>query len=217
MTRGERGEIRWLNCSLTIRPSLKRTLSNPAKVAKGGGGWIKRWKKRALKPPLSERERGRGPCYWGPDMAKGAESSLQSCTVLLCTIKWHGGQGWDNGFLSPRRRPAAPEESSFSAHMVVAASQDAPLAAAACSASGHTTSTVSLLCDRCSMRESSRVSPVTLQWHTRIQGSTQEIKERKYFWMEWNPNFVGFRVTKTPTANAPTGPKKPEPELAPWR
>lgn len=96
-------------------------------------------------------------------MAKGAESSLQSCTVLFCTIKWHGGQGWDNGLLSPRRRPAAPEESSFSAHMVVAASQDAPLTAAACSASGHTTSTVSLLCDRCSMRESSRVSPVTLQ------------------------------------------------------
>lgn len=43
---------------------------------------------------------------------------------------------------------------------------------------------LSLLCDRGSMRESSRVSPVTLQWHTRIQGSTQEIKERKYFWME---------------------------------
>lgn len=70
-------------------------------------------------------------------MAKGAESSLQSCTVLFCTIKWHGGQGWDNGLLSQRRRPAAPEESSFSAHMVVAASQDAPLTAAACSASGH--------------------------------------------------------------------------------
>lgn len=107
----KRGEIRWLNCSLTIRPSLKRTLSNPAKVAKGGGDTRKGWKNRALKPPLRERERGRGPCYWGPDGAKGAESSLQSCTVLFCTIKWHGGQGRDNGLLSPRSRPAAPEES----------------------------------------------------------------------------------------------------------
>ena len=143
MTRGERGEIRWLNCFMTIRPSLKRTLSNPAKVAKGGGSRRKGWKKRALKPLLSERERGRGPCYWGPDRAKGAESSLQSCTVLFCTIKWHGGQGRDNGLLSLRRRPAAPEESSLSAHMVAAASQDAPHAVAACSASGHKRYTVS--------------------------------------------------------------------------
>lgn len=76
-------------------------------------------------------------------MAKGAESSLQSCTVLFCTIKWHGGQPWDNGLLSLKRRPAAPEESSLSAHMAAAASRDAPLAAAACSASGHTRSAVS--------------------------------------------------------------------------
>lgn len=189
----ERGEIRWLNCSLTIRPSLKRTLSNQAKVAKGGGSWRKGWKKRALKHPLSKWERGRGPCYWGPDRAKGAQNSLQSCTVLFCSIKWHGGQGWDNGLLSQRRRPAAPEESSFSAHMVVAPSQDAPLTAAACSASGHIRS---LLSDHCSVREGNGVSLVTLWWYSRIQGSTQEIKERKYFWMEWNPNFVGFRVTE---------------------
>lgn len=77
-------------------------------------------------------------------MAKGAESGLQSCTALFCAIKWHGGQPWDNRLLSPMRRPAAPEESFFSAHMVAAASQDAPLAAAACSASGHTRSAVSV-------------------------------------------------------------------------
>lgn len=119
-------------------------------------------------------------------MAKGAESSLQSCTVLFCTIKWHGGQGWDNGLLSQRRRPAAPEESSFSAHMVVAASQDAPLTAAACSASGHMRShhLLSSVTGRCSIRKRSRVALVTWQEHTRIQSSTQEIKERKYFWME---------------------------------
>lgn len=58
-------------------------------------------------------------------MAKGAESSLQSCTVLFCTIKWRGGQPRDNRLLSLKRRPAAPEESSFSAHMVAATSQDA--------------------------------------------------------------------------------------------
>lgn len=46
-------------------------------------------------------------------MAKGAESSLQSCTVLFCTIKWRGGQPWDNRLLSLKRRPAAPEESSL--------------------------------------------------------------------------------------------------------
>lgn len=96
-------------------------------------------------------------------MVKGAESSLQSRTVLFCTIKWHGGQGQDNGLLSLKRRPAAPEESSFSAHMFVAASQDAPLAAATCLVSGHTTSTVPLPRDRCSMRESGRVSLVTLR------------------------------------------------------
>lgn len=91
-------------------------------------------------------------------MAKGAKSSLQSCTVLFCTIKWHGGQGRDNGLLSPKRRPADPEGSSFSAHMFVATSQDAPLAVAACSASGHMRSLLSGLL----MRESSRVSSVTL-------------------------------------------------------
>lgn len=35
-------------------------------------------------------------------MAKGAESSLQSCTVLFCTIKWHGGQRRDNGASVPK-------------------------------------------------------------------------------------------------------------------
>lgn len=145
-------------------------------------------------------------------MAKGAESSLQSCTVVFCTIKWHGGQPWDNRFLSLKRRPAAPEESSFSAHMVAAASQDAPLAAAACSASGHTRSAV-----RCSMRESSRVSLATPQGCTRIPGSTQEIRERKYLWMERNPNFVGFRVTKPPQSKSLDVTETEGAELAPCR
>lgn len=165
---------------MTIRPSLKRTLSNPAKVAQGGGSWRKGWKQRALKPPPSERERGRGSCYWRSDGAKGAESSLQSCTVLFCTIKWHGGQSWDNGLLSQQRRPAVPKESSLSAHMVVEASQDAPLAAAACSASGHIRSTIAAR--RPLMLNG--VSPVTRQQHSRIQvlrrlrkGSTSGLSE----------------------------------------
>lgn len=112
--------------------------------------------------------------------------------MLFCTIKWHGGQGQDNGFLSPRSRPEAPEESSFSAHMVMGALQDAALAAATCSASGHTRSAS----DRCGAEEADRVSVATLLWYARIQGSTQEIKERKYFCVEWNPNFIGFSVTE---------------------
>lgn len=90
-------------------------------------------------------------------MAKGAESSLQSCTVLFCTVKWHGGQPGDNGLLSLKTRPAAPEESSLSAHMVAAASRDARSTAAACSASGHTRCAV---CAAAATRErSGRVSP----------------------------------------------------------
>lgn len=142
------GEIRWLNCSLTIRPSLKRTLRNPAKVAKRRRGLKKGMKEEGSKTPTEwEGVRGRegeGPAIEDPTGQKGAKSNLQYCTMLFCTIKWHGGQGWDNGLLSPRRRPAAPEESSFSTHMSVGASQDAPPAMAACSASGHIRSTVSL-------------------------------------------------------------------------
>lgn len=97
--------------------------------------------------------------------------------MLFCTIKWHGGQGRDNGLLFQRRRPAAPEESSFSAHMVVAASQDDPLAVAACSASGHMKSTISVT--TAALWRGDRVSLVTVWWYRGIWGSTQEIKERK--------------------------------------
>lgn len=143
----ERGEIRWLNCSLTIRPSLKRTLSNPAKVAKGGGSWRKGWKKRALKHPLSEREwegkRERAlllRARQGKKEQRAVYNTVQCCSAPLSGME---GRTQDNGLLSLRSRPAAPEEAFFSAHMVMAALQDAPLAEASCSASGHMRSTVS--------------------------------------------------------------------------
>lgn len=49
----------------------------------------------------------------------------------------------------------------------------------------HEVHSLSSVTARCRViREGNRVSLVTLQGYTRIQGSTQEIKERKYFWME---------------------------------
>lgn len=86
---------------------------------------------------------GKGPAIEELTGQKGAESSLQYCTMLFCTIKWRGGQGGNNGLLSVKRRPAAPEESCFKAHMAVATSQDALLATTACSASGHARSLLS--------------------------------------------------------------------------
>lgn len=94
----ERGEIRWLNCSLTIRPSLKRALSNPAKVAKGGGERIKRWKTRALKPLLSEREEGEGPAIDGPTWQKEQRAVHNPVQCFSAPLSGTEGRAWTMGF-----------------------------------------------------------------------------------------------------------------------
>lgn len=140
-------------------------------------------------------------------MAKGAESSLQSCTVLFCTVKWHGGQPGDNGLLSLKTRPAAPEESSFSAHMAAAASRDARPAAAACSASGHTRCAVCAAAAR--GRERGRVSPATPQGCRRSPPVALKRlgKGSTCGWREI-PILLDLGSQNPHGANAPMGPKQ---------
>lgn len=104
-------------------------------------------KEEGTKTP-TEREGVRGKEGEGPaieDPSGQKEQRAVYNTVQCCSAPLSGMEGrtQDNGLLSLRRRPAAPEETFFSAHMVMAALQDAPLAVAACSASGHMRSTVS--------------------------------------------------------------------------
>lgn len=80
-------------------------------------------------------------------------------------------------------------------------SQDAPLTATACSASGHVRS---LFSDRCSIRREMegdyRVSMATWRRYTRVLGSNQEIRDRKYLKVD----FIGLRVQNSPE-NVPLG------------
>lgn len=134
-------------------------------------------------------------------MAKGAESSLQSCTVLFCTIKWRGGQPRDNRLLSLKRRPAAPEESSlFSPY-------GCSRLAGCCARRGRMLGiwTRQVRCPLQHEGEQQGLPGNTAGTPQGFPGTTQEIRERKYLWMERNPNFVGFRVTKPPQSKCPDG------------
>lgn len=104
-------------------------------------------KEEGTKTP-TEREGAKGEEGEGPaieDASGQREQGAVYNTVQCCSAPLSGMEGRtrDKELLSQRSRPAAPEEAFFSAHMVMAALQDAPLDAAACSASGHTRSTVS--------------------------------------------------------------------------
>lgn len=89
------GEIRWLNCSLTIRPSLKRTLRNPAKVAKRRRGLKKGMKEEGSKTPTEwegERERARLlRTRQGKKEQKAIYNTVQCCSAPLSGMEGRAG------------------------------------------------------------------------------------------------------------------------------